>query len=147
MTVSWLEAFVHLVAGVLFVGQALFWVIMATALSREEGATEATRLLGRINRSPWPPTGTPGPLRLPFFALAWLFLLGLAVTGVLMLIEGPPWELLGPRYRSVLTLKLALVGLLLVGHAIATLRPRRWLAFVNGGMAILVVCVSALLRH
>lgn len=146
MTIGWLAAFAHIVAGVLFVGQALFWVIMASALAREEGPAETTRLLGRINRGRWPPAGTPGPVRFPFPALGWLFLLALAVTGVLML-PGPPRELLGSRYGSVLAVKLSLFGLLLAGHAIATFRPRRWLAFVNGGVAILIVCVSGLLRH
>lgn len=148
MTVGWLEAYAHLVAGVLLVGQALFWVIMAAALGREESGTEATRLLGTINRGRWPPAGIPSPVRLPFPALGWLFLLVLAVTGILML-PGPtsPAELLGTRYGSILAVKLGLFGLLLIGHAIATFRPRRWLAFLNGGLAILIVCVSGLLRH
>ncbi len=144
-----MEAFLHLVAGVLLVGQCLFWVVMAVALGRETGAQESVRLLETINRGAWPPVGVPRALRLSLPVLGWCFLLALGATGGLLVARHAPFPdgLFAGHFGHVLAAKMALFCLLLVGHAIATFRPRRGIAFVNGALALLIVGVSALLRH
>jgi hypothetical protein len=43
--------------------------------------------------------------------------------------------------------KLALLGLLLLGQVQLTVEPRRWLAFANGTLALSIVGLSALLER
>ena len=61
MTPLRVGAYLHLVSAILATGYALFWVVMAVTLGREEPA-DAKRLLGVVRSSRWPPAG---PLRLP----------------------------------------------------------------------------------
>jgi hypothetical protein len=140
MTPAFLPHYVHLVVSVLLTGYALFWVIMAIGLGREESPAEGSRLLRVINAGRWPP-GIPWSLRLPFPGVAWLFLLVLAATG-LALMPGVPGAI-GP----VLGVKLGLVVLLVAGHGVATWRPTRGLAFVNGAVALAILLLSILLRR
>lgn len=148
------SAFLHLVTGVLLAGYALFWVVMARGLRRERVAAESMRLMDVINRGRWPPGGLPKSLRLPVPVLAWLLLAALTVTGVLLLsARGTTLDLLMPgdpiagRFARVLAWKVALFTILVAGHVVATVRPRAWIAYVNGGLTLAVVIVSALLRH
>ena len=143
-----LAAYAHIVATVLLVGYALFWVVMTTTIREEEGP-ESMGLLGLIQRGRWPPGGVPKPLRLTLPALGWAFLLALFLTGALLVVSGGrTWDAwLAGRSGGWPVAKLTLFVLLVVGQAIATMRPRRWLAYVNGGLAMMIVLVSALLRH
>ncbi|HUP00994.1 MAG TPA: hypothetical protein VM737_05670 [Gemmatimonadota bacterium] len=150
MTLYLLEVYAHLVSGVLLIGYALFWVVMAIGVGREGDS----RLLAVINGSRWPPAGLPRGLRLPLPWLGWAFLLALAVTGLLLLhIRGLTpdalfsAEALAGRFGRLMAVKLMLFGLLVLGHAAATFRPRRWLAFTNGGLALVIVLVSVLIRR
>ncbi len=74
-------AFAHIIFSILLVGQALFWMIMASVLSRRHGALEADRLLQAANRARWPHVGVPPSLRIPLPWIAWLTLAAIAVTG------------------------------------------------------------------
>jgi len=142
MTSYHLFAYLHIVLVILLVGYTLFWVIMALAVALEEAPTETGRLLGVINAGRWPPGGVPYAMRLRFPWLGWLFLALLGLTGGLL------FTAVGDRVSpGVIHAKLALFGLLVVGHALATRRPTRPLAFFNGACALAIVLLSALLRH
>lgn len=148
MGLAWLAAYAHVVATVVLVGYMLYWVVMTTAI-RSERTGESARMLDLVRGGRWPPVGVPRNLRLPFPALGWVFLLALLLTGVLMLISADrTWDawLAGPSGRLLLG-KLALFALLVGGHLAVMLRPRWWLAFLNGTLTMLIVIVSALLRH
>ncbi len=154
MTTYLIEAWLHLVAGILLVGNALFWVVMAIGVGRASNPAESTRLLGVINAGRWPHVAVPRALRLPFPAVAWTFLLVLAITGVLLMERHG--AMLGAvltgstpadRFAGLLGAKLALFGLLIAGQVGATVSPRRWLAFLNGGLTLAIVVLSALLRR
>ena len=144
----------HLVAAVLLMGNALFWVVMTIGAARSSSQPEdAARLLGLINSGRWPHVIVPRPLRLPFPALAWIFLVVLAVSGIFLVqsretvgavLREP---ILQDRFAELMRVKLALVGLLLVGQVQLTVEPRRWLAFVNGALALAIVSVSVLLER
>jgi hypothetical protein len=144
----------HLVAGVLLVGNALFWVVMTTGAARSSSRSEdAARLLGQINSGRWPHVIVPRSLRLPFPALAWIFLVVLGLSGVFLLQdrETPATvsseAVLQGRFGELLRVKLGLLGVLLLGQVQLTVEPRRWLAFVNGALALAIVGVSVLLER
>jgi hypothetical protein len=144
----------HLVAGVLLMGNALFWVVMATGAARSSSHPgDAARLLGQINSGRWPHVVVPRPLRLPFPALAWIFLLVLGSSGIFLLLgrESPGLvsseSILQDRFAELLRVKLVLLGLLLLAQVQLTVEPRRWLAFVNGGLVLAIVSVSVLLER
>jgi hypothetical protein len=140
MTPAFLPHYVHLVVSVLLTGYALFWVIMAIGLGREESPAEGSRLLRVINAGRWPP-GIPWSLRLPFPVVAWLFLLVLTITGAVLMFRVP--VAIGP----VLGVKLGLVVLLVTGHGVAVWRPSRELAFLNGAVTLSIVLLSTLIRR
>jgi hypothetical protein len=144
----------HLVAGILLMGNALFWVVMATGAARSSSQPEdAAGLLGQINSGRWPHVIVPRPLRLPFPALAWVFLVVLGSSGIFLLQSRAtpgavsPESVLQDRFAELLRVKLALLGLLLLGQVQLTVEPRRWLAFVNGALALAIVGVSVLLER
>ncbi|MGH6689338.1 MAG: hypothetical protein ACREF4_01465 [Gammaproteobacteria bacterium] len=143
-----LAAYAHIVATVLLIGYALFWVVMTTAICKEEGQG-SVGLLNLVQRGRWPPGGIPKRLRPTLPALGWVFLVALFLTGALLLVSGGrTWDAwITGRSGGWPVAKLALFVLLVTGQAIATLRPRRWVAYVNGGLAMMIVVVSALLRH
>lgn len=149
-----ISAFLHLVGGVLLAGYALFWVVMARGLTRSSGVAESTHLLDAIHRSRWPPGGAPPPLRLPLAAIGALLLGMLAVTGVLLLnardVRLEALFAVGQhtdRFVRVLSWKLVLFVAVVIGYVAATVRPRLWLAYLNGLLVLAIVVVSALLGH
>jgi hypothetical protein len=155
MTIELIGHWLHLVSAILLVGNALFWVVMTIGVRRSADPTEAARLLGVINAGRWPHVAVPRALRLPFPALAWAFLVVLGLTGLLLL-QADQGALFGsstseiaahPRFDGLMRTKLALFGLLVLGQVQVTLEPRRWLAFVNGGLVLAIVAVSALLER
>ena len=143
----------HLVAAILLVGNALFWVVMAIGAARSTSPAESAHLLGLINSGRWPHVIVPRPLRLPFSALAWIFLLVLGVSGVFLLQRHGSLGAVasesgtGVRFAELMRVKLALLGLLLLGLVQSTVGPRRWLTFVNGGLTLTVIAVSVLLER
>ena len=148
MGLAWLSAYAHVVATVLLAGYMLYWVVMTAAI-RSQRAGDSDRLLDLVRGGRWPPVGVPRSMRLPLPALGWLFLLALLLTGVLMLVSaGRTWDawLAGPSGRWLM-LKLVLFALLIGGHLAVMLRPGWWLACLNGALTMLIVIVSALLRH
>ena len=144
---------IHLVAGILLMGNALFWVVMAIGAARSAPPAESAHLLGLINSGRWPHVIVPRPLRIPFPALAWIFLVVLGVSGAFLLQSHGTSGAVGPesgiedRFAEFMRVKLALLGLLLLGVVQATVEPRRWLAFVNGGLALTIIAVSVLLER
>lgn len=151
MILMLLEAWVHLVAGVLFVGCVLYWSVMALGMPGHPARDEGGRQLALLRTASWPPAG---PLRVPFAWLGWVFLAALAVSGGLLLLRRGltldallSGALLEGRYGRILTAKLGLVLLLAVGHGVALLHPRRSLAGVNLLLALTVLVASALLRR
>jgi hypothetical protein len=154
MTAYLIGSWLHLVTAILLVGNALFWVVMTTGVCRSGDPAESARLLGVVNSARWPHVIVPRALRLPFPALAWTFLIVLGVTGVLLLRsdggtlgaavrEGAAED----RFGGLMRVKLALLGLLVLGQVQVTLQPRRWLAFVNGGVVLAIVAASVLLKR
>jgi hypothetical protein len=149
MIVRWL----HLVTGILLVGNALFWVVMTIGVSRSADAAESASLSKAITSGRWPHVLVPKPLRVPLPALAWVFLVVLAMSGLLLLDRhgGSLGSILigsdaGDRFARLMRAKLAVVGLLIVG-LVLNLRPRRWLALINGALLLGVVAISALLNR
>jgi hypothetical protein len=144
----------HLLAGILLMGNALFWVVMATGVARSPSRPEdAAGLLGLINSGRWPHVIVPRPLRLPFPVLAWIFLVVLGLSGIFLLqgrdtaVALSPESILQERFAELFRVKLALLGLLLLGQVQLTLEPRRWLAHLNGALALGILGVSALLER
>jgi hypothetical protein len=132
-------AYVHLVAGVLLTGQALFWAMLALSLARDAEPPEVGRLLGVARGARWPHVGLPVALRLPLPLVGWTFLVATALTGVLLL----P----GTSFSGMLLGKLLLFAILLGSQLLLTLRPTSARAYVNLGVVVLIVAASALLRH
>jgi hypothetical protein len=56
-------------------------------------------------------------------------------------------SMLQERFAQLFRVKLALLGLLLLGQVQLTVEPRRWLAFANGTLALSIVGLSALLER
>ncbi len=79
-------AFAHILFSILLVGQALFWMIMASVLNTRYGALEADRLLQVANRARWPHVVVPLSLRIPLPWIAWLTLAAIAGTGAVGLV-------------------------------------------------------------
>src|SRR5262247_3241494 len=77
--------YVHLLASVVFVGLALFWLIMLIALRLEGTPAEVTTLLETANGARWPHVAVPWKLRLPLPWFAWAVLAILVGTGLALL--------------------------------------------------------------
>jgi hypothetical protein len=132
-------AYVHLVAGVLLTGQALFWAMLALSLARDSEAPKVQRLLGVARGARWPHVGVPVALRLSLPLVGWTFLVATALTGVLLL----P----GTSFSGMLLGKLLLFVILLGIQLLVSLRPTPARAYANLAVVVLIVAASALLRH
>jgi hypothetical protein len=132
-------AYVHLVAGVLLTGQALFWAMLALSLARDSDPPKVERLLGVARGARWPHVGVPMALRLPLPYVGWTFLVATALTGVLLLA--------GASFSGMLLGKLLLFAILLGSQLLLTLRPTSARAYLNLAVVVLIVAASALLRH
>jgi hypothetical protein len=132
-------AYIHLVAGVLLTGYALFWAMLALSLARSSASTEVDPLLAVTAGARWPHVGLPWALRLPLPLLGWGFLMVTAVPGVLLLT--------GASFSGMLLGKLLLFVILLVSQLMLTLRPTAARAYANLALVVLIVAASALLRH
>jgi hypothetical protein len=133
------SAYVHLVAGVLLTGYALFWGMLALSLTRHSNPAEVERLLTVAGAARWPHVVLPMALRLPLPWVGWIFLLATAFTGVLLLPTAP--------ISGMLLGKVVLFVILLGSQLMLTLRPTPARAFVNLAVVVLIVAASALLRH
>jgi hypothetical protein len=133
------SAYVHLLAGVLLTGYALFWGMLALSLARHADAAEVERLLMVAGNVRWPHVALPVALRLRFPLVGWTFLLVTAFTGVLLLAGTP--------FSGVLLGKVLLFVILLGSQLMLTLRPTPARAYVNLAVVVLIVAASALLRH
>jgi hypothetical protein len=132
-------AYIHLVAGVLLTGYALFWAMLALSLARDSDTPKVDRLLGVTLGARWPHVGVPVSLRLPLPLVGWTFLVATALTGVLLLAGVP--------FSGMLLGKLLLFAILLGSQLLLTLRPTPARAYVNLAVVVLIVAASALLRH
>jgi hypothetical protein len=133
------SAYIHLVAGVLLTGYALFWAVLAVSLARSSDMAEVDPLLMMAAGARWPHVGVPVALRLPLPMLGWAFLVVTAVPGVLLLT--------GASFSGMLLGKLLLFVILLVSQLMLTLRPTAARAYANLAVVVLIVAASALLRH
>lgn len=149
MTTLRIAAFLHVVSAVLLTGYALFWVVMAVTLEREEPA-DSKRLLAVVGASRWPPVG-PYRFRLPLPLVGWGIIVALALTGTLItwlyggsivaLITGEsPWG-------SAMSAKLICFGILLAGQVGQSIRPSPPLAYLNGAATLAILLFAAFLRH
>jgi hypothetical protein len=154
--VSWyaVVVFLHLVAAVLLVGYALFWVVMAWSDSGEREDKETRGYLRIAGEAAWPSSRLPRPFRALVFGVGWLFLGAMIVTGLLLLElrgisirSGPGGAWLESRFGVILVVKLGLVGALAAGQWAFSRSARPWLAYLNGMTALGIVIASALLRH
>lgn len=150
---SWylLAAYAHVVTAVLFVGYALFWVVMASGLQGEAGKEESRTLLRAVRDARWPPAAVPEAVRLAMPGLGWVFLAVLLATGVAVLdLRGLTLAQIlsapGP-FAATLRIKIVLVGVLAVVQLAVTMRPAPWVAYLHGGVTLGVLVSSALLRH
>ena len=132
-------AYVHLVAGVLLTGYALFWAMLALSLARDSGSSQVEGLLGVTRKARWPHVGVPVALRLPLPVVGWTFLVATALIGVL--------QLAGASLSGMLLGKLLLFAILLGSQLLLSLRPTSARAYVNLAVVVLIVAASALLRH
>lgn len=120
--------FAHVLLGIALVGYGLFWAILTMKGRGTEAASQThTSLLDLTQRTLWPPRGLPVPVRFPMWALGWLLLAAVILSGLLTLgwdalvasVQSEPFEWLSLRT------KLFGVGLAGVWLLLATLRPRR----------------------
>jgi hypothetical protein len=132
-------AYVHLVAGVLLTGQALFWAMLALSLARDSEPPKVERLLGVARGARWPHVGVPVALRLSLPLVGWTFLVATALTGVLLL----P----GTSFSGMLLGKFLLFVILVGTQLLVSLRPTPARAYANLAVVVLIVAASALLRH
>jgi hypothetical protein len=137
----WLSsmAYIHLVAGVLLTGYALFWTMLALSLARDSDGPKVERLLGVALAARWPHVVVPLALRLPLPLVGWTFLVATALTGVVLLAGVP--------FSRMLLGKLLLFAILLGSQLLLTLRPTSTRAYLNLAVVVLIVAASALLRH
>jgi hypothetical protein len=132
-------AYIHVVAGVLLAGYALFWAMLALSLARDSDAPRMEGLLRLALAARWPHVVVPLALRLPLPLVGWTFLVATALTGVLLLA--------GVSFSGMLLGKLLLFAILLGSQLLLTLRPTSTRAYVNLAVVVLIVAASALLRH
>ena len=132
-------AYIHLIAGVLLAGYALFWAMLALSLARDSDTPQIERLLEVTLGARWPHVGVPVSLRLRLPLVGWAFLVATALTGVLLLA--------GVSFSGMLLGKLLLFAILLGSQLVLTLRPTPARAYVNLAVVVLIVAASALLRH
>ena len=124
-----------LVASVVATGLALFWAIMAKALSEAHPAEEARRLLGIAAGARWPHVVVPWKLRLP------LPIVGAAVT---LLYLALLWLQELPVEGAILVTTLC--GALLAGlFLVIGQRPRPLMGYLALGLAVLMMASSALI--
>lgn len=136
MSLYVLVSLVHVLAMVLFTGQALFFTLSAFAL---RGEPDRGAFLKKLAWTRWPPFAVPPALRLPLHAIGWLAILVLATTGGwLMHLRGTPHE--------SLSLKLILVGGVVGGQLALTLRPNAFAAAGTLLFALGAAAASVLVR-
>jgi len=129
-------AFVHIIFSILLVGQALYWMIMVTALNKRHGAAEADRLLQAANRARWPHVVVPHSMRLPLPWIAWLTLAAIAGTGAISLaLRGFSGDLLW-------WIKLGLFVAIAIVQVPLTRRPAAGLTRINFALVISAIVIS-----
>lgn len=129
-------AWLHIVLGIVLAGQALFWVVMLAALRQRFGATGALPLLQDAKGARWPHVGVPERFRVPLPVVAWLTLMALAATGVLLI------GFTGERAGLFWSLKLGLFGGVLVSQAVITIRPVAPAIIANFVLTLALMIVS-----
>jgi hypothetical protein len=77
-----LSVWLHIVFGIVLVGQALFWFVMLVALRRRFDATATRQWLTIAKGARWPHVLVPYALRLPLPVVAWSTLVVLVLTGI-----------------------------------------------------------------
>lgn len=129
----------HIVLAIVIVGLALFWAIMLVALRQKFDASQTAHHLQQANAARWPHVVVPYALRLPLPYVMWAMLVLVSITGYWLLQAQPrgesPW----------LTIKLALLGALVVLQIIVTRRPAPMAIRVVIALSLLLVVVSALM--
>ncbi len=135
-----IDAYLHLLLSVFLTGYALFWAVMAMALRQRFDQPQTAEYLGVVGRARWPHVLVPWRLRLPLPMVGWLLLALLVATGALAL-QGAGSVAVGPT----MLVKLLLVVLLVVVHALLALRPRPSLCVAGLGLTLAVLAVSVTL--
>lgn len=128
-------AWLHLVLGVVVTGLALFWAILARALTRGAEAAEAPRLLAVAAAARWPHVAVPWSARLPLPLLGIVVLIAAAVTGVLL---GTPGTVMSG-------LKVVAVVALLVCFRQIGRQPTATLAYASLALALAIMALSTLM--
>ena len=153
MTLYLTAAYLHLVFGIVLIGYALFWLVMAYALRSRAADLDTGEMLAVIGRAGWPPFVAPPALRIPILGIGWLLVLamlasGFALLGVHRITLG---QLLGGGFgqggvAGIALIKLTLLGLYAAVHAWFSLRPSPRLALVALLLVTAALCASAFLR-
>jgi hypothetical protein len=140
--VDLLAVYAHIMAAVFWVGHALFWTIVIGALPAAD-PPDGARLVALLNRSSWPPVGIPARVRIPFRQIGWAILIGLVVTGaVLLSLRAANAGRVGPAMGTKLAAVAALVALQLRWRH----RPRPTLAYLIMALSLAVVAISVAAR-
>lgn len=129
--------YLHIFAGVILTGLALFWAIMLVALGKSFGREGAVEHLSVAKQARWPHVLIPYALRIPLPWMTWLTLAVLVASGVF-----------GLTYRAggmslIWWIKMALVGAVIVVQALSLGRPSPLLIRVNLALVLAVVVVSS----
>ncbi|TAK55102.1 MAG: hypothetical protein EPO25_04910 [Gammaproteobacteria bacterium] len=132
-----ISVFAHLLLAVLFVGLALYWLIMLVALRRQYDPQRLAVYLDAARCARWPHVGVPASLRLPLPWMAWLALVGLAGTGIVSS------QVVGPPAGPLWWLKIGLVALAILLQVVMTRRVVPVVVRVSFTVAVLLVIVSA----
>ena len=130
------SAFCHIVLAILLTGQALYWMVMVTALQKRHGPAEAASLLQIANRARWPHMAVPIALRVQLPWITWLTIAALVGTGVTSAI------LRGVLGGTLWWIKLALVIAIIVIQVPLTRLPHPRLVRLNFALVTAVIVVS-----
>ena len=136
--------YAHILAGVFWVGHALFWTIVIGSLQPAR-LPDGRKLLGFMNQASWPPRGIPAPVRVRVRHLGWALLSALVATGLLLLALRPAGAG-GVAAGSPMGAKLLGVATLLGLQIWWGYRPRPAPAYTTLAVGLVVVALSAVAR-
>lgn len=131
-----ITVWLHIVLGITLAGQALFWMVMLTALRQRFGAAGAMPWLMEAKAARWPHVAVPQALRLPLPWVAWATLVAVCLSGVYIGFTREPAGLWW-------TVKLALLAGIAVMQLILTFRPVAVAIVGNFLLTLAIMVVSA----
>jgi len=132
-----LGVFVHIVLGIVLVGQALYWFIMLVALRQKFSVADVARHLDVAGAARWPHVVVPWKLRIPLNLLAWLIIALVVASGFLLLQFRPAPE------RLAWWVKMGLLAAVVPVQLLLSWRPTAAAIRLNMVLVLGIMIVSA----